>query len=70
MPGHWKGDLIFGANHSNDEVTLIERSTRFPLLLHLGNDYSVKAVEGAMKKAIAALLDELVRSVTWDGQSA
>jgi IS30 family transposase len=66
VPGHWEGDLIIGANHASAVGTLVERTTRFLLLLHLGNDYSAKAVEEAMRKAIATLPDELMRSVTWD----
>lgn len=66
VPGHWEGDLIIGANHASAVGTLVERSTRFLLLLHLGNDYSSRAVEEAMRKAIATLPDELMRSVTWD----
>jgi IS30 family transposase len=46
--------------------TLVERSTCFDLLLHLGQDHGAKAVEEAMRKAIATLPDELMRSVTWD----
>jgi IS30 family transposase len=66
VPGHWEGDLIIGANHASAVGTLVERSTRFVLLLHLGHDYSAKAVEEAMRRAIATLPNELVRSVTWD----
>jgi IS30 family transposase len=66
VPGHWEGDLIIGANGRSAVGTLVERSTRFVLLLHLGKDRSALAVEDAMKKAIATLPDELVRSVTWD----
>jgi len=66
VPGHWEGDLIIGANHASAVGTLVERSTRFLLLLHLGKDYSAKAVEEAMRKAIATLPGELMRSVTWD----
>jgi IS30 family transposase len=66
VPGHWEGDLIMGANGHSAVGTLVERSTRFVLLLHLGKDRSALAVEEAMKKAIATLPDELVRSVTWD----
>ena len=68
VPGHWEGDLIIGAVHANAVGTLVERSTRFLLLSHLGKDYSAKAVEEAMRKAIATLPDELMRSVTWDSQ--
>ena len=66
VPGHWEGDLIIGAHHTSAVGTLVERSTRFVLLLHLGNDYSAKAAEEAMRKAIATLPSELMRSVTWD----
>jgi IS30 family transposase len=66
VPGHWESDLIIGENHASAVGTLVERSTRFVMLLHLGKDYSAKAVEIAMRKAIATLPDELMRSVTWD----
>jgi IS30 family transposase len=66
VPGHWEGDLIIGANGRSAVGTLVERSTRFVLLLHLGKDRSALAVESAMRKAIATLPGELVRSVTWD----
>jgi IS30 family transposase len=64
VTGHWEGDLIIGANHASAVGTLVERSTRFLLLLHLGNDYSAKVVEEAMRRAIATLPKELMRSVT------
>ncbi len=46
--------------------TLVERTTRFVLLLHLPNGYEAREVESAMRKAIATLPKELVRSITWD----
>jgi hypothetical protein len=46
--------------------TLVERTTRFLLLLHLHGDRSADAVDAAMRKAIATLPDELCRSITWD----
>lgn len=66
VPGHWEGDLIIGAGHKSAVGTLVERSTRFVLLLHLGNDHTAITVEKAMRRAIATLPRELMRSVTWD----
>jgi len=66
VPGHWEGDLIIGANHASAVGTLVERTTRFVLLMHLGTDYSAPALERAMRKAIRTLPRELMRSVTWD----
>ena len=66
VPGHWEGDLIIGARGASAVGTLVERSTRFVLLLHLPEDHGALAVEAAMKDAIATLPAELVRSITWD----
>jgi transposase, IS30 family len=66
VPGHWEGDLIMGPPGLGAVGTLVERSTRFVLLLHLGKDHSAKAVEDAMRNAVTTLPSELVRSVTWD----
>ncbi|MGQ0824887.1 MAG: IS30 family transposase [Actinomycetota bacterium] len=66
VPGHWEGDLILGEGSRSAVGTLVERSTRFVLLLHLGEDKSAVNVEAAMRKAIATLPAELRRSITWD----
>jgi IS30 family transposase len=66
VPGHWEGDLIIGSGHKSAVGTLVERSTRFVLLLHLGEDHTAITVERAMRRAIATLPRELMRSVTWD----
>lgn len=66
VPGHWEGDLIIGAGGKSAVGTLVERSTRFVLLLHLPEDHGAASVEAAMRKAIKKLPDELARSVTWD----
>jgi IS30 family transposase len=65
MPGHWEGDLIVGSRRSV-VGTLVERSTRYVLLLHLPNGGTAEAVNAAMAKAIRRLPAELSRSVTWD----
>jgi transposase, IS30 family len=66
VPGHWEGDRIMGAKNRSAVGTLVERSTRFMLLLHLPSGKSAAAVNEAMKIAIADLPAQLVRSITWD----
>lgn len=66
VPGHWEGDLIMGTNNRSAVGTLVERSTRYLLLLHLPDGKTAAGVNEAMKIAIAGLPAELVRSITWD----
>jgi transposase, IS30 family len=65
VPGHWEGDLIVGPNNSAIG-TLVERTTRFTMLLHLPNDHSAETVATAMIEAMAELPEDLRRSITWD----
>jgi IS30 family transposase len=67
VPGHWEGDLIMGSTASNSAVgTLVERMTRFTMLLHLPHGHSAPAVAEAMIAKMADLPDQLLRSLTWD----
>ena len=66
VPGHWEGDLIMGASNRSAVGTLVERSTRFVMLLHLGEDKSAAAVREAMAAKIMELPEALRRSITWD----
>ena len=66
VPGHWEGDLILGKGSKSAVGTLVERTTRFVLLLHLPQGKHARAVDEAMRLAIATLPDELFRSITWD----
>ena len=47
VPGHWEGDLILGSTASGSAIgTLVERSTRFTILLHLSGDHTADADTG------------------------
>jgi len=65
VPGHWEGDLIVGPNNSAIG-TLVERSTRFTMLLHLPGDHTAETVATAMIEAMSGLPEDLRRSITWD----
>jgi len=66
VPGHWEGDLIIGKNNRSAVGTLVERSTRFVMLLHLGAGRDAWSVNRAMQEAIATLPSKLVKTITWD----
>jgi IS30 family transposase len=66
VPGHWEGDLILGAGGRSAVGTLVERTTRLTLLLHLPDGRTGVDVEKAMRKALRTLPKELSRSITWD----
>jgi IS30 family transposase len=81
VPGHWEGDLIIGLN-SSAIGTLVERSTRFTMLLHLPPmerdraprqkngpplaGHGAEAVRDAITATITTLPEQLRRSLTWD----
>ncbi len=81
VPGHWEGDLILGLG-SSAIGTLVERSSRFTMLLHLPpldrrdrppamngpalTGHGAEAVRDAIADAIRMLPEQLRRSLTWD----
>jgi IS30 family transposase len=64
VPGHWEGDLLSGANNTHI-ATLVERHSRFTMLLKVPNK-STASVVAALAKHIGKLPQELRRSLTWD----
>jgi IS30 family transposase len=66
VPGHWEGDLLMGRDNKSAIGTLVERSTRFTMLVDLPVDHSAPAVRDGLAQAIAALPEALRRSLTWD----
>lgn len=67
VPGHWEGDLLMGSTASKSAIgTLVERTTRYVMLLHLPNGYGAEPVRDAITAAIETLPDHLWKSITWD----
>ena len=66
VPGHWEGDLIMGKNGKSAIGTLVERATRFVMLLHLPNGHGPLEVQEAMLAATQKLPDFIWKSLTWD----
>ena len=67
VPGHWEGDLILGSTESGSAVgTLVERTTRFVMLLHLPGGHTADIVQEAMVAKMATLPEQLRGSLTWD----
>jgi transposase, IS30 family len=65
VPGHWEGDLIIGTRDTAIG-TLVERTTRFVMLLHLPASHGAEEVAEAMTAAMPGLPARLRRSLTWD----
>ena len=65
VPGHWEGDLIFGRRMTSIG-TLVERHSRYVILLKLPNGHTAQEVRKAMTKRILTLPAQLRRSITWD----
>jgi len=67
VPGHWEGDLILGSVASGSAIgTLVERATRYVLLLHLPDNHTALTVQEAMIAKMSELPDQLLRTLTWD----
>jgi IS30 family transposase len=66
VPGHWEGDLIIGELSGSAIGTLVERSTRFTMLLHLPTSHGADEVAAAMIATMRDLPQHLRRSITWD----
>ena len=64
VPGHWEGDLLTGARNSHI-ATLVERHSRFLLLIRLAGKDTANVVR-ALAKAVRTLPKGLMASLTWD----
>jgi len=66
VPGHWEGDLILGSNCRSAIATLVERQTRYTMLVHLPQGHGAVAVRDGLQAAITTLPEHLRKSLTWD----
>ena len=65
VPGHWEGDLIFGKKMSA-VATLVERKSRFVMLIALPNGHRADLVADTLATKIGTLPEQLRCSLTWD----
>jgi transposase, IS30 family len=66
VPGHWEGDLIIGRNGESAVGTLVERSSRYLMLIALPDGRSAPAVRDALARQVQTLPQQLRKSITWD----
>ncbi len=66
VPGHWEGDLILGEGGRSAIGTLVERSSRFCLLVHLPGRHGAQEVRDALRDTILTLPEQLRGSLTVD----
>jgi len=66
VPGHREGDLITGEANQTAIATLVERATRYTMLVHLPDGHDAEAVRDGLIATIATLPVHLRGSPTWD----
>lgn len=66
VPGHWEGDLIIGKGGRSAIGTLVERKSRFVMLLHLPKGRTAHDVRLTLTRTVSKIPAELRRTLTWD----
>lgn len=65
VPGHWEGDLILGSHQRSQIATLVERHSRFVMLVKIDSK-DTELVTGALAAKMLELPQQLRKSLTWD----
>jgi len=66
VPAHWEGDLILGKYKRSALGTLVERTTRYTILVPLGSQKDAPGVREAYAQAFKTVPDELRKTLTYD----
>jgi IS30 family transposase len=66
VPGFWEGDLIIGKGSKSQIATLVERHTRFVMLVRIPYDRTAERVAGLLARKMETLPECMKNSVTWD----
>ncbi len=66
VPGFWEGDLIVGKGNKSQIATLVERSSRFVMLVRIPYDRNAERVAYLLAKKMETLPELMRKSVTWD----
>ncbi|MEZ4909086.1 MAG: IS30 family transposase [Saprospiraceae bacterium] len=66
VPGHWEGDLILGKSKRSALGTLVERTTRYTILVPLGTQNDAISVRKASADAFKNVPEYLKRFFTYD----
>jgi len=66
IPGHWEGDLVIGKDHKSAIGTLVERTTRFTIIVSFQGSHSTKAVCQAFAAVLGIFPSHMKKSLTYD----
>ena len=66
IPGNLEGDLIIGKGGKSQIATLVDRKSRFTILVKIPYDRTADRVAGLLAEKMTALPEFMGKSITWD----